>query len=97
MSDILLRIRNLTFRVTGVMESKGQSQSGQDQDDTVFIPYTTAQRKLLAISHVPSAMVSATGTCSQSSATMLPSRSSTIASTSGSCRQPRTPSSDARL
>jgi putative ABC transport system permease protein len=54
-----LRIRNLTFRVTGVMEAKGQSQSGQDQDDTVFIPYTTAQRKLLAISHVPSAMVSA--------------------------------------
>ncbi len=54
-----LRVRNLPFRVIGVLAPKGQSQFGQDQDDTVLIPYTTAQKKLLSITHVPMAMVSA--------------------------------------
>jgi putative ABC transport system permease protein len=54
-----LRVRNLPFRVIGVLSPKGQSQFGQDQDDTVLIPYTTAQKKLLTITHVPMAMVSA--------------------------------------
>ncbi|HJQ67642.1 MAG TPA: ABC transporter permease [Blastocatellia bacterium] len=54
-----LRVRNLPFRVVGVLAPKGQSQFGQDQDDTVLIPYTTAQKKLLSITHVPMAMVSA--------------------------------------
>jgi putative ABC transport system permease protein len=54
-----LRIRNLPFRVIGVLSAKGQNQFGQDQDDTVIIPYTTAQKKLLSITHVPMAMVSA--------------------------------------
>src|ERR1051326_7170813 len=35
-----LRVRNLPFRVIGVLEAKGQSQFGQDQDDTLVIPYT---------------------------------------------------------
>ncbi len=54
-----LRIRNLPFRVIGVLSSKGQSQFGQDQDDTVIIPYTAAQKKLLTIQHVHQGMVSA--------------------------------------
>jgi putative ABC transport system permease protein len=54
-----LRVRNLPFRVIGVLAPKGQSQFGQDQDDTVLIPYTAAQKKLLSITHVPMAMVSA--------------------------------------
>jgi putative ABC transport system permease protein len=54
-----LRIRNLPFRVVGVLAVKGQSASGQDQDDVVLIPYTTAQKKLLARTHIQSAMVSA--------------------------------------
>jgi putative ABC transport system permease protein len=54
-----LRIRNLPFRVIGILSTKGQSQFGQDQDDTVIIPYTAAQKKLLTISHVHEAMVSA--------------------------------------
>jgi putative ABC transport system permease protein len=54
-----LRIRNLPFRVIGVLAPKGQNQLGQDQDDTVIIPYTAAQKKLLSISHVSMAMVSA--------------------------------------
>jgi putative ABC transport system permease protein len=41
-----LRVRNLPFRVAGVLSPKGQSMVGQDQDDTAIIPYTTVQRKL---------------------------------------------------
>ena len=42
-----VRIRNLPFRVVGVLTARGQSGMGQDQDDTVLMPYTAAQKKLL--------------------------------------------------
>lgn len=42
----IVRIKNVPFTVIGVLESKGQSPTGQDQDDTIFIPVTTAQKKL---------------------------------------------------
>ena len=54
-----MRIRNLPFRVIGVLSTKGQNQYGQDQDDTVIVPYTTAQKKMLSITHVNQIMVSA--------------------------------------
>ncbi|HEU0123400.1 MAG TPA: ABC transporter permease, partial [Bryobacteraceae bacterium] len=54
-----MRVRNLTFRVTGVLQSKGQSQMGQDQDDTVLMPYTTVMKKLLATNYVSTLQVSA--------------------------------------
>jgi putative ABC transport system permease protein len=54
-----MRIRNLPFRVIGVLSSKGQSAYGQDQDDTVIVPYTTAQRKMLTITYIHQVMVSA--------------------------------------
>ena len=41
-----VRIRNQSFRVVGVMEAKGSGSFGEDQDDTIFAPYTTVQRKL---------------------------------------------------
>ena len=41
-----LRIRNQSFKVIGVMEAKGSGSFGEDQDDTIFAPYTTVQRKL---------------------------------------------------
>ena len=41
-----IRIRNLPFRVTGVLSSKGQSGMGDDQDDTIVIPITTLQKKI---------------------------------------------------
>ena len=41
-----IRIGNLPFRVDGVLESKGQNVIGQDQDDVIFAPYTTVQRKI---------------------------------------------------
>ncbi len=54
-----MRIRNLPFRVIGVLSTKGQNQYGQDQDDTVIVPYTTAQKKMLSITHINQVMVSA--------------------------------------
>lgn len=54
-----MRIRNLPFRVIGVLSSKGQSAYGQDQDDTVIVPYTTAQKKMLTITYIHQVMVSA--------------------------------------
>jgi putative ABC transport system permease protein len=41
-----LRIQRQTFQVIGVLKAKGQGFDGQDQDDTIILPVTTAQRKL---------------------------------------------------
>ncbi len=41
-----IRIGNIPFKVIGLLKSKGSSGMGQDQDDLVFIPITTAQRKV---------------------------------------------------
>jgi len=43
-----IRIRNLPFVVQGVLAGKGQSLDGRDQDDTILVPVTTAQRQLFA-------------------------------------------------
>lgn len=42
----VVRIRNIPFVVVGVLEKKGQSATGQDYDDMVFIPYTVFARKI---------------------------------------------------
>ncbi len=54
-----IRIRNQPFRVIGVLTPKGQAAMGQDQDDTVFAPYTTMQRRVLGITNVQQITVSA--------------------------------------
>ncbi len=41
-----IRIGNVPFKVVGLLKTKGSSGMGQDQDDMVFIPITTAQRKV---------------------------------------------------
>lgn len=41
-----VRVQGLPFLVIGVLGEKGQSATGQDQDDTILMPYTTAQKKL---------------------------------------------------
>jgi putative ABC transport system permease protein len=55
----VVRVRNLPFRVVGVLASKGQGQWGDDQDDIVVAPYTTLQKKLLGITYIHRVMVSA--------------------------------------
>jgi putative ABC transport system permease protein len=57
--DAVVRIRNIPFRVVGVLATKGQSSQGADQDDTVMIPYTSMQKRLLRITNVQTILVSA--------------------------------------
>jgi putative ABC transport system permease protein len=54
-----LRVRNLPFVVIGVLSSKGQSAFGQDEDDTIVMPYTTVQRKLAGIDWLQGILCSA--------------------------------------
>jgi len=42
----VIRIKNIPFMVIGVLAAKGQDPRGQDQDDTVYVPVTAAQKKL---------------------------------------------------
>jgi putative ABC transport system permease protein len=45
-SGKIIRIKKVPFVVAGVLASKGQSPTGQDQDDVIYVPVTTAQKKL---------------------------------------------------
>ena len=54
-----IRVGKIPFRIIGVLASKGQNQMGQDQDDTVIVPYTTVQKRMLAINYVHMIMASA--------------------------------------
>ena len=55
-----IRVNNQPFKVIGVLESKGQSSMGQDQDDVVIVPLTTAQERLMAITYVQSINIQVT-------------------------------------
>jgi len=62
----VIRIKNVPFTVSGVLSGKGQSPTGQDQDDVILMPLTTAKRKVLGSSQanlnsVSSIMVQARG------------------------------------
>ncbi len=54
-----IRIGAHVFRVVGVMARKGQASGGQDQDDSVFVPVTTAQKKLMGVTYLRDIYVSA--------------------------------------
>ena len=43
----IIRIKKVPFTVIGILETKGQSIIGQDQDDVIYIPLTTAQKKIV--------------------------------------------------
>ncbi|MBR4694596.1 MAG: ABC transporter permease [Selenomonadaceae bacterium] len=49
-----IRINSQPFKVIGVLQSKGQSSMGHDQDDMVYIPLTTAQERMQGITYVQS-------------------------------------------
>ena len=55
----MVRIKDIPFRVAGVLSMKGGQGFGGNQDDIVIVPITTAQRKLLGITHVNSILLSA--------------------------------------
>ena len=55
----MIGFNNIPFKVIGVLEEKGENTFGQDQDDVVIAPYTTVQKRILAIDHLESIIASA--------------------------------------
>ena len=55
----VVRLNNLPFKVVGTLQPKGLSLSGQDQDDTVIMPFTTAQKKIKGVSWLDDILCSA--------------------------------------
>jgi macrolide transport system ATP-binding/permease protein len=55
-----IRVKNVQMQVVGVLATKGQSGMGQDQDDVVLIPFTTAERKVLGVATPIAAAVGST-------------------------------------
>jgi putative ABC transport system permease protein len=53
----IIRIKKVPFTVIGVLDRKGQSTWGQDQDDTVLIPLSTAKKRVLGVSQANARMV----------------------------------------
>jgi putative ABC transport system permease protein len=47
-----IRVKDVPFQVIGILESKGQTAWGQDQDDIVIVPFTTAERRLFGTAFV---------------------------------------------
>ena len=54
-----VRIGIQPFIVVGVLAPKGQNSSGDDQDDAVFVPYTTAQKRLMGVDYLRTISISA--------------------------------------
>jgi len=61
-----IRVKNVDMQVIGVLAAKGQSGWGQDQDDVVLIPFSTAERKVLGVAAPPASSPSGTATPSAS-------------------------------
>ncbi|WP_067149271.1 ABC transporter permease [Pseudotamlana agarivorans] len=55
----MIRFNNIPFKVIGVLEEKGENTFGQDQDDIVVAPFTTVQKRILAIDYLNQIMASA--------------------------------------
>jgi putative ABC transport system permease protein len=58
--DQVVRVQNIPFRILGELAAKGQSTFGQDQDDTLIIPYTTVQKKISGIDWLQNIIASVT-------------------------------------
>src|SRR6266581_5587439 len=56
----VIRVKDLPCKVVATLQPKGLSVSGQDQDDTLILPYTTAQKKLSGITWLDDILCSAT-------------------------------------
>ncbi len=54
-----IRFGSIPFRIIGVLESKGYNSMGMDQDDMIIAPYTTVQKRILAITYIQEIVCSA--------------------------------------
>jgi putative ABC transport system permease protein len=54
-----LRIRNIPFKILGVLDAKGFNLFGQDQDDTVIVPYTSHMKRLSRRTNISSILIQA--------------------------------------
>ncbi len=54
-----IRFRNIPVKVIGLLEEKGENTFGMDQDDLLIGPYTTVQKRILAITHINAILSSA--------------------------------------
>ncbi|MDR3706054.1 MAG: ABC transporter permease [Paludibacteraceae bacterium] len=54
-----IRFKSIPMQVIGVLEPKGENSFGQDQDDVILAPYSTVQKRILAITHVQTIVTSA--------------------------------------
>lgn len=54
-----IRFGTIPFRIIGILESKGYNSMGMDQDDLIIAPYTTVQKRILAITYIQQIVCSA--------------------------------------
>lgn len=55
----VIRFGSITFRIVGVLESKGYNSMGMDQDNLIITPYTTVMKRILAITYLQEIVCSA--------------------------------------
>jgi putative ABC transport system permease protein len=67
-TDKIMRVRGINFKVIGVTRTKGAS-GWQDQDDVIFIPITTAQRRVFGVDYIRSISVQAKSMADMDAAT----------------------------
>jgi putative ABC transport system permease protein len=65
----IIRFNKIPFKVIGVLEEKGENTFGQDQDDIILAPYTSVQKRILAITHIQTIYASAVNEQSSDTAT----------------------------
>lgn len=65
----IIRFNKIPFKVIGVLAEKGENTFGQDQDDIILAPYTSVQKRILAITHIQSIYASAINEQSSDTAT----------------------------
>ena len=64
----VIRFNSIPLKIIGVLEPKGQNTFGQDQDDLLLAPYTTVQKRILAITYINTILASAASEKASSSA-----------------------------
>jgi len=65
----IIRFNKIPFKIIGVLSEKGENAFGQDQDDIILAPYTTVQKRILAINYIQTIYASAINEESSAAAT----------------------------